>query len=738
VTSPPHLNILPMAKRTWWDTWFWVLEALCIITVLPNDDNTIPNKANATTESERQGSPATTTTTPTSGISSYTSAYTTGMLQSITNGYHSARKLLLGDSNPREIHTLAGPGLMTLFDVALYRANEGSLVATICTANGVLRAFLALKYHARCLLHLLDERSDDYLGSVGTNGGLERFVVLCVECANGAIAALTTEPLSTAANIPRKEHVSNSIESLFNTKSAERAGSERSLATNSGTSESDQEAFGTRTYRRKDCWETPRLLCPDHVWSQDAIFLCAQLLAKLSNHPFMSGAPQRAHPPTPSPVNGAEVTDADDATPNESLLQESDQIKDLIRTDIPHKLNQFKIAAESDSVASKRLFLVKCEYRGPFRSYLEACATLRRAPRIEMVDQYLAIHQKGVSTASAGASASDGLNAAAAQKSELDAKKLAAERKIQNALANPLLLEALRMEQRCEVMEYAMAQMVGPFCDLARQIDSKRASGTQGRLKEIPGVLTADGAPRVDAVLEQLKTLLVCHPNDTITGIRPLLLTLQEPLEFYLTNGTVEDSEYQRARSLEDFILQLTTLTKLCRMLRGGSTSTHTHTNPFQLDTKQKSAEIPNSVLKGVETFDPEMFGALFEDWYTLVKRQHQLTQPLEQGENHQTSTSFAELSETIRQGEVELGIAVAPQSSLKKWRERLEHLDDERVKRFEVLQECGRNICLREMNLVMNMFSPSKSLVLDFPEMSALGVFGNTLLGCGETLPIG
>jgi len=98
------------------------------------------------------------------------------------------------------------------------------------------------------------------------------------------------------------------------------------------------------------------------------------------------------------------------------------------------------------------------------------------------------------------------------------------------------------------------------------------------------------------------------------------------------------------------------------------------------------------------------------------VKRQHQLKQPLEQGE-HQTSTSFAELSETIRQGEVELGIAVAPQSSLKKWRERLENLDDERIKRFEVLQECGRNICLREMNLVINMFSPSKSMVLDFPK---------------------
>jgi len=118
-------------------------------------------------------------------------------------------------------------------------------------------------------------------------------------------------------------------------------------------------------------------------------------------------------------------------------------------------------------------------------------------------------------------------------------------------------------------------------------------------------------------------------------------------------------------------------------MLRGtNNTHTNVNTNPFQLDTKQsKSAEIPNSVLKGVETFDPEMFGALFEDWYTLVKRQHQLTQPLEQGENHQTSTSFAELSETIRQGEVKLGIVVAPQSSLKKWRERLEHLDDEYLK---------------------------------------------------------
>jgi len=82
----------------------------------------------------------------------------------------------------------------------------------ICTANGLLKAFLALKYHARCLLHLLTEERDGSDGDTGThqsNAGLERFMVLCAECANGAVAALTTEPLSTAANISRKEHVSN-------------------------------------------------------------------------------------------------------------------------------------------------------------------------------------------------------------------------------------------------------------------------------------------------------------------------------------------------------------------------------------------------------------------------------------------------------------------------------------------------------------------------------------------------
>ena len=97
--------------------------------------------------------------------------------------------------------------MITFFDVALYRANESSLMATICTANGLLKAFLALKYHARCLLHLLIEERVGLDGDTGThqsNAGLKRVAVLCVECANGAIAALTTEPLSTAANIQRK------------------------------------------------------------------------------------------------------------------------------------------------------------------------------------------------------------------------------------------------------------------------------------------------------------------------------------------------------------------------------------------------------------------------------------------------------------------------------------------------------------------------------------------------------
>ena len=61
--------------------------------------------------------------------------------------------------------------------------------------------------------------------------------------------------------------------------------------------------------------------------------------------------------------------------------------------------------------------------------------------------------------------------------------------------------------------------------------------------------------------------------------------------------------------------------------------------------------------------------------------------------------------------------------------RERLHHLEMDRRKRLEVLQEMVEEICLREMDIGITILPAEKDVVLELPEMEETeGVFGPVL----------
>ena len=130
----------------------------------------------------------------------------------------------------------------------------------------------------------------------------------------------------------------------------------------------------------------------------------------------------------------------------------------LIQDDLPIRLFHFKQALEADAVVTKRLYLVKSEYRAPFRVFLEAHQTLLRAPPMEMVQSCLKSPSRS--------------------KSEDPGKEL------QTLLKTPALIEVLALERELEQLEQAIGQALYPFTELARNLDQRKA-----RLKVIPGVL---------------------------------------------------------------------------------------------------------------------------------------------------------------------------------------------------------------------------------------------------------
>ena len=135
----------------------------------------------------------------------------------------------------------------------------------------------------------------------------------------------------------------------------------------------------------------------------------------------------------------------------------------LIQSDLGMRLYHFRQAMDADAVVTKRLHLVKCEYRGPFRHFLEAHQSLLRAPSTELVDHKL----KGALP---------------------DVETLKGE--LQSLLKTPQMVEIFALEREAEQLELEIGQTLFPFSELARSLDHKKAI-----LKVVPGVLEEEDLP---------------------------------------------------------------------------------------------------------------------------------------------------------------------------------------------------------------------------------------------------
>lgn len=341
---------------------------------------------------------------------------------------------LPGENETNPLELIAAPGLMTLLDLALHRAVEGELTATICAGHALLQAWLDVKQQAQIVL-----------SCEGCPLKVESFARACLETSADAIEKLSTDPLASSANL------SDAYESGSSTILSSISGVPEAVA----DSKLDSGRHIPVLQRRRDCWETARLVCIDHVWADDAYQACQRHVRHLSKH---------------ATSKSMELGDATTWEREAAILQM------LVLQDVPLRLHQFRTAAEANGVVSKRLYLVKCELRAPFRAFLEAHQSVQRAPSIQMVDEYLQSKRSS---------------------SSLMQKRKQADEKLQSLLETPKLLEALSLEKECEMMEVRMAQALFPFTEMARVLDNKGAI-----LKPVSGKLSSDNVQSMRELLQ--------------------------------------------------------------------------------------------------------------------------------------------------------------------------------------------------------------------------------------------
>ena len=246
---------------------------------------------------------------------------------------------------------------------------------------------------------------------------------------------------------------------------------------------------------------------------------------------------------------------------------------------------------------------------------------------------------------------------------------------------------------------------------------------------------------------------------DESTGIRPLLLDLQDiprhnqgPIDssleipFYPRSphigksffGKMTDKEYEEHSDeyhhLESFLFEIR---KLLEQLRIPNM-------PFLVEERgsKGSKNTLLALLEQVEeVWDEDMFRAQFKDWFDMVRCQQKLNAgrvDATTDDQEDTATTLSELSETIREAEIELSIAMASKDQLERVHKRLEALRADLNARYKVLAQIVFDIGYRELNEGIIVAKPNKHC-LEFPKLSGLpGVFGRQLIESGEVLPIG
>jgi len=640
---------------------------------------------------------------------------------------------------------------------------------------------------------------------------IQDFAQQCYFYANEAIQKLTTDKLAESANLTLEASVfaagglgengaadgNGSINDVF-------SGPQSSPLSNSSILPTTRADLGIgRCYHnqpRHGCWESPRLYCPDYVWADDAIIVCQRLLRFLSKHRFVSlvglhgwsrydnllleySTKDSAGIKTvPAPLNAS-------TTPHpfpslEAIHALNYLVTHLLSKSIPAHLNQFRAAVESNTVITKRLYLVKCEYRAPIRANMEGWLALNAAPKIDLVEKYLREYHSDVGD---GQNSGNGLRRKSSSVSDGLNKSLQQQREKLEKLINekywkhPVFVEALQLERCCEGAEAEMAQMLLPLASVAREIMNQR----KGRIRAIAIVKRENDSerdeendddeedmtiveilgwrdvPHMRELLRRLKSILCRKPGeDESSGIRPLLLDFQgfprhnqdlvdlsieiPFFSMHSTERTILDRILQRNRAqeiptddqwfyLEQFLSGINTLLELLR--QPGT--------PFLAEDRNVGNKSNKYVLeelaeKCIEAWDEEMFRAQYQDWWDMVIRQRQLSTGGALGETGaEPQPSLTELSETIRDTEIELSIAMASKDQLKMVLRRLQALRDDHESRFSIMSKIVNEVGQREMNENIIVTDPDSNET-DFPKLSIPGLLGKQLLMAGEVLPVG
>lgn len=406
-----------------------------------------------------------------------------------------------GQSEDHPLELKAVPGLTTLLDLALFRSNEGQLAATICSSNALLACCLDTKRQSQLVLQTLVEKDEDSPGKALC----EAFARQCLECSMDVIERLSTDKLAQSANLSDPYESISSAGGAHHSISTALMSGVGPQGVAAGVLEAKEETCRRAPMqRRKDCWESPRLICPDHVWADDCYSACQRWIRNLAKHPFVG---READALSPLSTGGK---DENSAALKKHLLsgaseRQASLLISLIMEDLPMRLYHFRQAMEADAVVTKRLYLVKSEYRAPLRAFLEAHQTLLRAPSMELVESCLQSK-----SARGGKSKSLGDN-------------------FQTLLKNPALVELLALERQSEQLEQDIGQALYPFTELARNLDQKKA-----RIKVVPGVVEED---QLTDLQNTVRVSLSAIPvTDCFFKISSYFLFHSKALEMYLVS----------------------------------------------------------------------------------------------------------------------------------------------------------------------------------------------------------
>ena len=723
----------------------------------------------------------------------------------------------------RRISTLAAPGLMTLIDTALFQVNEGQIMSTICSANATLCAVLELKRQASLLLYAIQQaqgpsvflstqsstqssrNKQNHHGKNQKNqhspaktwsmhverlSSLEQYAKHALECADAAINRIVTDHLSASANLTLDTNEENISSQDLNARplppksNDDKPSSNKEPPKKSPSQQQDakemlilqtilKSATPTQTQlqlmarspslaqalRRKSSWEASTLYCPDYVWADSVHTNCTRLLRSLQK----GGLAQfQAIHEWQNDNQAFRRHDNHDQQFDSDCILAYNNVQNLVNIDLPLRLQQFRKALEGDAVVLKRLYLVKCEVRAPFRCFWEGHMKVQKLPDLDLVKRYLDNHKTSDSSNTGNLK---GLSEENNFMTEEGGSRKEAEVRIQECIKSKPLLKALEMEMDRERIEMDISKALLPFCQLSKVLGVESGSTNKNLfwVVPIPGVLEENDRKMVFEVLRRLRSISWSPNNAAVggslsgnhpVGIRSLLMDLQGiPRNHSSLVYELDPFKPKRRNEKNDLDGRVATFSYYLQLIYDLALKTKTGGNGSGFYTDKRDSNF-GSVAKECSNFDSKKFQSNIKEWFTLSKQQRDLSlgidesisvdsEQKQQDENDFTSSpnkGFKELAEELRKSEIEVTIGMASKLQLEMVRDRIEGIEKDRMKRFEVLQDMLQDVCFREMDFHLKLTAPEKNLALELPELKSArgGVFGPALEIAGEVLSSG